>query len=382
MQTENHWLRKYAMLTVAAAFVLILIGSLVTTNGAGMAFADWPLSSGSVNPSGWWFDMFERLEHGHRLFAELTGCLVGILCAWVWRNAWAVPAAFVVSGVLSAGAKLAGVPGPIIAHIGLWSSVVIFAGMLLTGFGSAKGNARPALVRWLAFAAFCGVVMQAVLGGFRVTEQTSGNDTAALAFRIIHGCFAQIEFGLLVVIASLLIAPAKSGAQITGIGRIRNLAWLTFGFIFLQLVAGATMRHMGAGLAIPSFPKANPGGGLLPAVHSPYIDTNFTHTRVLALLVVIHVILLVTRVLRTAGGEPSLVRPALLLAALLVLQVGLGISVIWTFRRVLPTTLHVINGAAIFATSLLLAFKATRLSSRRVENEPPALSQNLRRAAA
>lgn len=382
MQTANHWLRRFSMITVVAAFALILVGSLVTTNGAGMAFADWPLSSGSVNPAGWWFNFFERLEHGHRLFAELTGCLVGILCAWIWENGWAVPVAFMASGVLSMVAKFAGAPPAIIAHIGLWSSVAIFAGMLFWKSGRQGEHANPPLIRWLAFAAFCGVVVQAVLGGFRVTEQAGGNSSAAMIFRIVHGCFAQIEFGLLVVIASMLSFRVKAGPPVAGIHRVRNLAWLTFGFIFLQLIFGATMRHMGAGLAIPTFPKANAGGGWLPAEHTPYIDINFTHTRVLVSLVVIHVILLVRRVFVTAAGQAALTRPALLLGALIVAQVGLGVAVIWTYRMVLPTTLHVINGAAIFATSLLLAVRATLFSSGVSEAGDMAFSQNLRKATA
>ena len=384
MQIANHWLRQFSTLTVLAAFLLILIGSLVTTNDAGMAFADWPLSSGSVNPAGWWFDLFQRLEHGHRLFAELTGCLVGILCAWIWGNRWAVPVAFVASGLLSIGTKLAGVPAAIIAHIGLWSSVAVFAGMLFWNPGGRAQHARPPLVRWLAFAAFCGVVAQAVLGGFRVTEQSGGNAGAAMIFRIVHGCFAQIEFGLLVVIASMLspALPAKASPRIAGVARIRNLAWLTFGFIFLQLVIGATMRHMGAGLAIPTFPKATVAGGWLPAAHNAYIDTNFTHTRLLALVVAVCVFLLAKLVFRTAGGEPALTRPALLLVALIVAQVALGISVIWTLRSQFLTTLHVMNGSIIFATGLLLAVRSARFSSGSAGEGEMAFAQNMGKAAA
>ena len=103
----NKALYRYSQLTVLAAFALILIGSLVTTNGAGMAFADWPLSAGSLNPEGWWSHLFQRLEHGHRLFAELTGLLIGILCAWVWGNRWAIPVAIAGSGALSVAASAA-----------------------------------------------------------------------------------------------------------------------------------------------------------------------------------------------------------------------------------------------------------------------------------
>jgi len=382
MQKTNTWLHRFSMLTVLAALSLILIGSLVTTNGAGMAFADWPLSAGSVNPDGWWSHFFQRLEHGHRLFAEFTGCLVGILCAWVWGNKWAFPAAIAGSGVLSAIAKVAGAPSPVIAHVGIWSSALIFAGILLLQSRQVEQACQP-LVRWLAFAAFCGVVVQAVLGGFRVTLESGGNPHAAMIFRVIHGCFAQVEFGLLVVIASMLSSSSlNSAGQVSGASRVRNLAWVTFGFIFLQLVVGATMRHMGAGLAIPTFPKATADGAWMPSVHNAFVDTNFTHTRLLALLVTIHVILLARRVFASTGRVPALTRPALLVLLLLVAQVALGISVIWTYRRVFPTTLHVINGTVIFATSLLLAVRATRLSSGAAEDGEPESSQNLRRITA
>ena len=58
------------------------------------------------------------------------------------------------------------------------------------------------------------------------------------------------------------------------------------GFVFLQLIAGATMRHLGVGLVIPTYPLT-PEGGIMPKVHNAYIDLNFTHTRFLALLVAI-----------------------------------------------------------------------------------------------
>ncbi|MEI8341684.1 MAG: COX15/CtaA family protein, partial [Verrucomicrobiota bacterium] len=103
--------------------------------------------------------------------------------------------------------------------------------------------------------------------------------------------------------------------------------------------------------------------GLLPPAHNAYVDINFTHTRFMALLVAVHVILLWLRVRRSAASESRLMSPAWLLLALLVTQVGLGISIIWTYRNPWPTTLHVINGAALLATSLLIALRASILTS-------------------
>ncbi len=49
---------------------------------AGMVFADWPLSLGTVNPPGWLEHMIPFLEHSHRLLAKLVGNLVLALFAW------------------------------------------------------------------------------------------------------------------------------------------------------------------------------------------------------------------------------------------------------------------------------------------------------------
>ncbi len=211
-----------------------------------------------------------------------------------------------------------------------------------------------------------------MLGGLRVTVESSGYSHAALVLRVLHGCLAQIEFGLLVVVAALVAtsAPAQP-VQVAGIKRIRNLAWLTFGFIVLQLIVGTMMRQMGAGLAISTFPSASPTGSWMPPAHNAYVDTNFTHTRFLALLVVVHVVLLVSRVLRTAGGERQLRQPALLLLVLVAAQVALGVGVILSLRGQLVTTLHVVNGALVLATSLLLALRASQIKALTEPESPP-----------
>ena len=59
-----------------AAFWLIFTGGHTTTSGAGMAFPDWPLSNGSLNPDGWLTNFFMLLEHGHRLTAVRGNRLV------------------------------------------------------------------------------------------------------------------------------------------------------------------------------------------------------------------------------------------------------------------------------------------------------------------
>jgi cytochrome c oxidase assembly protein subunit 15 len=112
---------------------------------------------------------------------------------------------------------------------------------------------------------------------------------------------------------------------------------------------------LGAGLAIPTFPLT-PEGTFVPRVHNAFIDLNFTHTRILAFLVTVHVLLLIRRAV--ASGEARLSRPALLLLVVLAVQITLGMLVIWHLRPAVPTTLHVVNGAALLATTVLIAVRA------------------------
>lgn len=403
-QSSGIWLYRFAKTTVLAGFLLILIGSLVTTEGAGMAFGDWPLSDSSLNPAGWWSNLFERLEHGHRLFAELTGGLIGILCAWTWGNRWAVPSAFAASGLLSLLAFFVGFPPPWIAHVGLWSAVLVFAGMLFWQWNPPSEGvlhrASSSLTRWLSFAAFIGVVVQAILGGLRVTIESGGNSHGAMILRILHGAMAQVELCLLVAITVTLsprwqqrcrggcvsrlpssgemgseahsaetldkkqaLATSAAGGQAadTAASAPTLLAWVTFVVVLLQLLGGATMRHLGVGLIIPTFPQASPDGSWLPGVHNSYVDINFAHTRLGALLIGICGVILFMQILRSASPASELRGPAWLLLGLIIFQMILGITILSSHRAILPTTLHVINGAAILATSLVLAMLSTQV---------------------
>jgi cytochrome c oxidase assembly protein subunit 15 len=183
-------------------------------------------------------------------------------------------------------------------------------------------------------------------------------DGVATVFRVLHGCCAQAELCLLVALATLLspvwrrLTPRPAWR---GIGRF---GWITAGVIYFQLMVGATMRHLGAGLAIPTFPLV-PGGGFMPKIHNVFVDLNFTHTRFGAALVTAFIIVLATKVLSRAGGESLLRRPAAGLCLLLVSQVMLGMLVIWRMRPPMLTTIHVVNGAAILATTVLLAVRAS-----------------------
>ena len=133
---------------------------------------------------------------------------------------------------------------------------------------------------------------------------------------------------------------------------------MTTATIYVQILVGALMRHMGAGLAIPDFPLSF--GRIIPPMDTGFIAVNFAH-RCGALVVTVFVAWTVARVLREYRGEPWLRRPAVGLIVLLVGQICLGAITIWSGRSVIPTTSHVAVGAAVLATSLTLTLRAYRI---------------------
>ena len=97
-------LNRFSVLVACATFFLIIAGALVTSNDAGLATADWPLSNGEFFPN-----MVGNLfwEHGHRIVATTVGLLTLVLAVyirlrekreWVWQLAL-----FAVIGVCAQG---------------------------------------------------------------------------------------------------------------------------------------------------------------------------------------------------------------------------------------------------------------------------------------
>jgi len=287
-------LHRLAVVTAGATFVLLFVGGLVTSTGSGLAVPDWPLSFGQVFPPMVGGVLF---EHGHRLAAAMVGCLT--------------------------------------VGLALWTVV---------------GDARPS-VRALGLLALLAVVLQGVLGGVTVLYKLP------LAVSVTHACLAQTFFCLTVTLA-LVTSPAWSAPRPRrSPASLGVLAALTTAAVFGQLVLGALMRHMHAGLAIPDFPLAF--GRLVPPLVTPHIAVHFAH-RLGALAVLVAVGSTTVHVLRHTD-DPWVRRPAFLAAGLVVLQMTLGALTIWSRRAVLPTTTHLVVGAALLATCLVLTLRATRV---------------------
>src|SRR5438034_6787027 len=79
----NKGLHRYILLVTGATFFLLIAGALVTSNDAGLATPDWPLSNGQVFPK-----MVGNLfwEHGHRMVATTVGLLTIVLTIYILKK--------------------------------------------------------------------------------------------------------------------------------------------------------------------------------------------------------------------------------------------------------------------------------------------------------
>jgi cytochrome c oxidase assembly protein subunit 15 len=205
-------------------------------------------------------------------------------------------------------------------------------------------------VRWLAVAALGAVVLQGVLGGLTVLLLLPP------PVSIGHAALAQLFLCL-----TLALAVFTSPRWIAATGpvddaRLRRLAATTTALVYGQILLGATMRHTGAGLAIPDFPLVF--GGLLPPSWTAPVAVHFAH-RMGALIVTGAVVVTASRVWRYRDC-PELRRPMFALVGFLCIQIALGAAVVLTRLQTVVNTAHVVNGALVLGSAFVLTLRTFR----------------------
>ncbi|MBZ5560627.1 MAG: COX15/CtaA family protein [Acidobacteriia bacterium] len=294
-------LHRFSKFLAGCTVLLILAGSLVTSNDAGLSVPDWPTSYGwnmfTFPPSMWVANIL--YEHGHRLIASSVGFLTIIMAAWLW-----------------------------FAEPRRW-------------------------LRWFGVAALGAVIAQGALGGLTVLFFLPA------AISTAHAGLAEIFFCMTVAIA-LFTSPRwiASGAEPVDDALLRTVATTTTVLIYAQILVGATMRHTGAGLAIPDFPWMF--GHVIPDHWSNAIAIHFTH-RIGALLVTLAVLATATHVWFHHGDRRELTRPATLILLLVATQVTLGALTVLTQRNVWINSVHVVCGALVLTTSLVITLRTWRV---------------------
>ncbi len=180
MNRGLHW---FSLLVAGATFFLIIAGALVTSNDAGLATEDWPLSNGQFFPA-----MVGNLfwEHGHRMVATSVGLLtIGLVIFLFWKEPrrW---------------------------------------------------------VRRLGLLALFGVIAQGLLGGLTVKLMLP------LAVSTAHATLAQLFFCTTVALAVFTSSSwisQQPTVEEKGTLPVRYVCLAATTTILLQLILGATLRH-------------------------------------------------------------------------------------------------------------------------------------------
>lgn len=310
-QDELRWPRRWALLLLCATFPLIWVGGLVTTYDAGMAVPDWPNTYGYnlfLYPwQSWLFgpwDLF--IEHGHRQL----GAIVGLLA------------------------------------IGLVVSVM-------------RHESRS-WVRALSFIILVAVGAQGLLGGMRVIY-----DNRQLA--MLHGCFGPAFFAITAAMNVFLSPIWRTPIAVSSEpnSRMVRISLALVVLTYLQLVLGATMRHL------PSF--------VTPAFFRLIVIFHL----VIATAVLGHILALAWRMERHFGDLRALRRFTRFLMVFVVLQISFGAGT-WIVKygwpewfagwglaatyvveaksmlQSLTVTAHVAVGSLLLASSTAFAALATR----------------------
>lgn len=71
-----------ALATVAAVYVLIVLGGIVSSTGSGLACPDWPLCNGQVIPA---LTLSVLIEFTHRVWSILATTLVVVTMLFTWK---------------------------------------------------------------------------------------------------------------------------------------------------------------------------------------------------------------------------------------------------------------------------------------------------------
>jgi len=301
-------LRYWAILTACATVALLALGAVVTTFRVGMADPIWPTVPWHLLLISWQEPGPGFLiEHSHRLAGYIVGCCTIVLAIGLWRY-------------------------------------------------------QPRrLLGWMGVVCLLGVIAQGLLGGFRVRlNALVGTDLA-----LIHGCFAQVVFALLVSVAVLTSrgwnTPVRLKSADDDGSQLRRWSLWTAVLVYCQLILGGFVRHTSSGLGQRSH-------------------------LLFAFAVMAAVVWLMKIVFAAPRSDGRLTLAACLLASFVMLQLVLGVEA-WmvkyssgmiadlkpiTAKQGVVRTAHFLVGSGIFATAVVIALwtRRERVSAIRVVSAP------------
>jgi len=307
---------RLAKLVAAATFLLLVIGGIVNPTGSSLACPEPTLvCQGKLFPSMVGGVLY---EHGHRLAAMTVGLLQIALTVLFWLRR------------------------PELRRLG-----VVLLGM---------------------------VIVQGALGAITVKYKLPWFVSTA------HLLFSMSYFATLIYTA-FRTRPAPSVVELDRHARLRDelggaRRWIAVacGAVFMQLLLGALVRHLGATLACVGMPSCSPmGGDWWPEAWRQ--DLHMIH-RGFGVVVAIVTTVAAIQVYRRTRSWPALRILAMLAPVLVIAQLALGVFTVLSFRAVPLAVGHFAGAAGLWAlwvSAWLLTARRGRRAPALAEHEAPAM---------
>jgi heme A synthase len=297
------WFQRLLLITIAATFILVIIGGTVRATDSGLGCPDWPTCHGSLIPK---LEKHTLIEYSHRTAAAVVG--------------------------------------------------VLFLGVTFFAFKTERGHK---LVFWLAFSAGVLLAAQIILGGVTVKKELPAEIVAA------HLGTAMAFMGVMLV--TLIVSTMRSRGfrafDFASDTTFNRLALLTAATTFITLVLGSYISGTDAALACSGWPLCN--GKLVPGGDSA-VGLHFLHRLVAGVLGVM-LVGLVYQAFEERRRQPLLIALAMFAAAAYVAQALIGAANIWTELADAVVVAHLSLAAMLWCLTVTIAALAYYLPGADIE---------------
>jgi len=321
---------RFWLIAVAGlVFLMVLVGGATRLTESGLAITQWKPVTGVLPPlsAAEWqaeFDRYKQIPQFAKLNADMTLDGFKAIFWWEWAHrllARVVGAAFILPG--------------------LWFWW--------------RGQLKGALERQVAVATGL-LALEPIVGWWMVSSGLSERTEVAQERLALHLLIAAATFGALIYAAVGLDERLRSKAAPRGFA---ISAWIFAALIFCQLGLGALVAGLRAGLIYNTWPLMGsslvPGEAFRPsalqAIFGDAATAQFDH-RMIAYIVVAFALVQAIAALRAAPGSPLASR-AIVLAAVALLQVGLGIATLLTAVPLELALAHQALALALFGLAIV-----------------------------
>ena len=326
---DRRAVRFWLIAVAGLVFLMVLVGGATRLTESGLSITKWKPITGILPPlnrAEWQaeFDRYKQIPQFATLNPGMTLDGFKAIFWWEWTHrllARIVGAAFILPG--------------------LWFWW--------------KGQLKGALGRQVAAATGL-LALEPIVGWWMVTSGLSERTAVAQERLALHLMIAAATFGALMYAAVGLREPPRAA---TAPRRFAISAWIFAALIFCQLGLGALVAGLRAGLIYDTWPLMGsslvPGEAFRPnplqAIFGDPATAQFDH-RMIGYAVVAFAIVQAIAALRAAPGS-LLASRAMVLAAVALLQVGLGIATLLTFVPIELALAHQAIALALFGLAVV-----------------------------